>query len=1380
MKVKPTLVRFLILAGSSLLAVSSVKAADYYWDGGTGVWGTNTFWSTDPADINLDPVGSPISSDDVYFSSTSASTQSIAALNADRAALSLTFNTSFGTLLRAQSAAATARKLTIGSGGITVASTSGAVTINDTPATYGTLTTELSAAQAWANQSASLFTVGGPVVLGAHTLTLSGGGSGNTTLSGLISGTGAVTIDRTGSGGVTFGGANTFSGQLTVARGTLSVASINNVSSAGTLGNSALAVILGSSGGNTGTLNYTGTGSTASSTKPFTLATGGSGGVRVENSGTALTLSGLFSGSGNLVKTGPGTLILSNNSNNYSGRTVVNGGVLQIGTAFNAGELSVPGGYTSNPTTGSNIELNGGLLSYWFDFNRTLGTGAGQIQITGGTSGFIQRQGDRTNLTFNTASTLIDWGSANFNPTVLVLNDTGAANSITFNNLLNLNGASRTIATNNATHGAIMNNVISNSTGTAGLIKTGVGNLRLNAANTYNGATLISEGTLSIGNGGTTGSLSTSSVITTDATLAFNRTNTLTQGTDFANGILGSGGVTQAASGTTILSGTNSYTGNTRGNAGILLATVATALPGYDSAGKVIFNGGTIGVRIGGSNWTTTQVDTLLSNATKTSGALGIDTTNGSISQWTTFAGGAGNFGALGLTKLGSNALTLDQANTYTGPTRIAAGTLTAGIATVAGVSGALGVNSAVTLDNVAGVTLNLAGFNTQVASLAGGGTTGGNVTLGGATLTIGANNTNNVNFAGVISGNGNLVKTGTGVNTLSGSNTYNGTTTVNQGVLDFGAGSLGFGGGSGRNITVAAGAGVRRNTLDNTFLNRIVETSDQITVMTGTTSNNLDFSSSTGANLPNAFLGNWAGNGAKAEYSGTLTPASDNYRLGGTGSSGLLGIVGTNKLTGDRGLIVGGTTGSGIRVNIAGANNFTGNTVINASARLSIGNNLALQNSALDVGSAGGTFSLAAGTNAGRITGETAAPSPTFGGLIGSRNLISVFSTSASNNETNLAATAVTGFTLNVAADRNLVYTGNIGGFGTGASGSTGGALTLTKTGLGTQVLGGTNTYTGITTISNGMLQFGKQVSLYNNTGASWTASNIAIGNGGTLGLNVGGTGEFTTADVTTLLGNLGGANGTSTTGFAAGSRIAFDTTNAAGGSFTVADAIADSTGTGGGSIGVTKLGTGSLILTNASNTYSGPTTVSAGTLVVDGNISTSSLTTVKSGATLGGSGTVGDLLIESGGFFSPGNSPGVTIVDGDYVQNGGLNLEIDGLTAGNGAGFHDQVVVNGALTLSGSLNLTAFSGFTPANGDLIFILLNDSNDVVNGTFSGLAQGDVVGNHLGFDWQISYTGDSTGNSFTGGNDIVLMAVPEPRAVLLGGLGLLLILRRRR
>jgi len=92
----------------------------------------------------------------------------------------------------------------------------------------------------------------------------------------------------------------------------------------------------------------------------------------------------------------------------------------------------------------------------------------------------------------------------------------------------------------------------------------------LTGANLYTGTTVISGGTLRIGGGGTTGSLSTSSTITNNAWLAFNRSNTLTQGVDFANNIGGSGNLVQAGSGTTILAGANTYTGQTVVSAGTL------------------------------------------------------------------------------------------------------------------------------------------------------------------------------------------------------------------------------------------------------------------------------------------------------------------------------------------------------------------------------------------------------------------------------------------------------------------------------------------------------------------------------------------------------------------------------------------------------------------------------------------------------------------------------------------------------------------------------------------------------------------------------------------------------------------------------------------
>ena len=272
-------------------------------------------------------------------------------------------------------------------------------------------------------------------------------------------------------------------------------------------------------------------------------------------------------------------------------------------------------------------------------------------------------------------------------------------------------------------------------------------------------------------------------------------------------------------------------------------------------------------------------------------------------------------------------------------------------------------------------------------------------------------------------------------------------------------------------------------------------------------------------------------------------------------------------------------------------------------------------------------------------------------------------------------------------------------------------------------------------------------------------------------MALNIGGSGEFTKANVITLLG-LADAT---TNGFKTGAILGLDTTSA---DFLYDSVIANPNG-GTNVLGLTKLGSNKLTL-DQTNTYTGATTVSAGTLIVDGNISTSVLTTVNSGATLGGIGTVGDLTIDAGGFFSPGNSPGIETVDGDYIQNGTLQVEIEGLTAGNGTGFHDQVVVNGTVTLNGLLSIISFSGIYAAN-DLIFILLNDGVDSISGTCTGLAQGASVGSFAGKSWNISYTGKSEGSpAFTGGNDVVLMAIPEPRAALLGGLGMLLLLRRRR
>src|SRR5206468_12768591 len=113
---------------------------------------------------------------------------------------------------------------------------------------------------------------------------------------------------------------------------------------------------------------------------------------------------------------------------------------------------------------------------------------------------------------------------------------------------------------------------------------------------------------------------------------------------------------------------------------------------------------------------------------------------------------------------------------------------------------------------------------------------------------------------------------------------------------------------------------------------------------------------------------------------------------------------------------------------------------------------------------------------------------------------------------------------------------------------------LGLTKTRPGTVNLGGNNSYTGVPTISAWTLQFAKEVSLYNNSPASWTATKNVVASGATAAFNVGGTGEFTSANIDTLK-----ALGTASGGFKSGSILGLDTTNASGGSFTYTSAIAN-----------------------------------------------------------------------------------------------------------------------------------------------------------------------------------------------------------------------------
>ena len=208
-------------------------------------------------------------------------------------------------------------------------------------------------------------------------------------------------------------------------------------------------------------------------------------------------------------------------------------------------------------------------------------------------------------------------------------------------------------------------------------------------------------------------------------------------------------------------------------------------------------------------------------------------------------------------------------------------------------------------------------------------------------------------------------------------------------------------------------------------------------------------------------------------------------------------------------------------------------------------------------------------------------------------------------------------------------------------------------------------------------------------------------------------------------------------------------------------------------------KTGNGELILTG-NNTYSGATLITDGTLRMNGSATNSFLTDVRDGGTLGGSGTVAGVQVESNGTIAPGDFRGnasiLNTADLAFTGAGAkLAIELGGTTAGgNAPAGHDRVNVTGGVTLAGAqLNGSLINGFTAAATDLFFIIINDGADPVQGAF---AQGALVtiGAQL---FSISYTGNFTGtpatSTFTGGNDVVLRVVPEPGTATLLLLGML-------
>ncbi len=240
--------------------------------------------------------------------------------------------------------------------------------------------------------------------------------------------------------------------------------------------------------------NFTGT---------YTLSSGSldqSGGITIGANAGNVTIHTAVSGTGGITINGPSLVNLRGGGNNtFTGDLIVRGG----GEALDDDFVNIGAG---------NLTLDGGAyVNYWADtLTRTLGSGAGQVQLPGGASGFSgQGSSGLTIRLNNNANSEVVWGSTHFNPSTLVLQTPWANTNgkLTWQNPIDLNGADRTIAVNkdHGNGGGFFNDgfaqvtgpIRNNDTGSpAGLVKEGPGRLILDAANTYDGGTTVNGGIL--------------------------------------------------------------------------------------------------------------------------------------------------------------------------------------------------------------------------------------------------------------------------------------------------------------------------------------------------------------------------------------------------------------------------------------------------------------------------------------------------------------------------------------------------------------------------------------------------------------------------------------------------------------------------------------------------------------------------------------------------------------------------------------------------------------------------------------------------------------------------------------------------------------------
>lgn len=567
-----------------------------------------------------------------------------------------------------------------------------------------------------------------------------------------------------------------------------------------------------------------------------------------------------------------------------------------------------------------------------------------------------------------------------------------------------------------------------------------------------------------------------------------------------------------------------------------------------------------------------------------------------------------------------------------------------------------------------------------------------GGVTLSGDTrltvVTAGETGT----ISGVISGSGGLEKTGAGTLIASNTNTFTGGTKINGGIVIMqAAGALGSG-----NITVNSGGAL--------------------------------------------------------DINGTVVPGSINVTIAGAGADGLgalrsasaaYGVVNNLTLSGDA--TIGGGAGrwdlgaSPISINggtftltkvgsnptwYRGLSSTTlGNLVINAGQFGVEGNNDTLGSTAHTVTvNAGGELSSWGGVSQNK-------PIVLNGGTLDTD-----WSGGLSTWTGNISVTA-NSFLKADPATATVNLTGNITGIG-------GLTQTATTAADSTFQLSGTNSYSGATNVNGGILRAGSTTGLSSASAHIITSPGILRTNGNSSSIgSLAGNGAVDNTNASSATLTVGGL-GTATT---------------------FSGIISD--GIGGGTLGLTKTGGGSLTLTGI-NTYSGLTTVSQGLLIVNGELTASNVL-VSGGGILGGSGKI-SAGATINGTLAPGNSPGILDFNNSALTLGSASVSLFEIGGTNPATDFDRVINISSFTLDGTWTISLVNGFSPAENDSFDLW--DAATVNNSGF--ITASDLTLPTLGG----GLTWNTTNFATTG----IITVVPEPGITILGALAALPLLRRRR